>query len=141
MRLEKHIEALKEVMDEIQASLENSRGLVMHQWRLATMLSLRVCELIEIYFHKMEIMKSGSRIKHAMLRRGDVKKVFSNQIVAPIDRVKHIDVIIDLAKSIEEERDNMAYGSPQPHEELLTVKIQDFLKLKNLIEKEIGRIV
>jgi len=40
MRLEKHRKALQEVMDEIQMSLEDPRGLVAHQRRLATMLSI-----------------------------------------------------------------------------------------------------
>ena len=35
----------------------------------------------------------------------------------------------------------MAYGSPQPHEQLLKAKIEDFLELKRIIEKEIGDVI
>ena len=50
MKIEKHLKSLEEVMDEIQVALEDPRGLIAHQRRLATMLSIGVCELIEIYF-------------------------------------------------------------------------------------------
>ena len=35
----------------------------------------------------------------------------------------------------------MAYGSPQPHEQLLKAKIEDFLELKKIIEEEVGDIL
>jgi len=141
MRLEKHIKALQEVMDEIQMSLEDPRGLVAHQRRLATMLSIGTCELIEIYFHKLGIMKGGGRIKHIILRRKDIEEQLSNQIISTLSNIKNIDAIITIAKTIEAERDNMAYGSPQPHEQLLKAKIEDFLELKRIIEKEIGDVI
>lgn len=141
MRLEKHITALQEVMDEIQMSLEDPRGLVAHQRRLATMLSIGTCELIEIYFHKLGIMKGGGRIKHTILRRKGIEEQLSNQIISTLSNIKNIDVIITIAKTIEAERDNMAYGSPQPHEQLLKAKIEDFLELKRIIEKEIGDVI
>ncbi|MCK5031408.1 MAG: hypothetical protein KAR64_08075 [Thermoplasmatales archaeon] len=141
MRLEKHIQALQEVMDEIQISLEDPRGLVAHQRRLATMLSIGTCELIEIYFHKLGVMKGGGRIKHTMLRGKDIKERLSIQVIRSLSSIKNIDAIIAIAKTIEAERDNMAYGSPQPHEQLLKAKIEDFLELKRIIEKEIGDII
>jgi len=141
MRLEKHRKALQEVMDEIQISLEDPRGLVAHQRRLATMLSMGTCELIEIYFHKQGVIKGGGRIKHTMLRGKDIKERLSNQIITSLSSIRNIDAIITLAKSIEAERNNIAYGSPQPHEQLLKAKIEDFLELKRLIEKETGDII
>lgn len=141
MRVEKHVKALQEVMDEIQLSLEDPRGLVAHQRRLAIMLSIGTCELIEIYFHKLGVMKGGGRIKHAMLRGKDIEERLTNQIIASLISIKNIDQIITIAKSIEAERDNIAYGSPQPHEQLLKAKIEDFLELKRIIEKEIGDII
>lgn len=141
MKLEKHITALQEVMDEIQMSLEDPRGLVVHQRRLATMLSIGTCKLIEIYFHKLGIMKGGGRIKYTILRRKGIEEQLSNQIISTLSNIKNIDAIITIAKTIEAERDNMAYGSPQPHEQLLKAKIEDFLELKRIIEKEIGDII
>ena len=141
MRLEKHINALQEVMDEIQISLEDPRGLVAHQRRLATMLSIGTCELIEMYFHKLGVMKGGGRIKHTIFRRKGIEEQLSNQIISALSNIKNIDAIITIAKTIEAERDNMAYGSPQPHEQLLKAKIEDFLELKRIIEKEIGDVL
>lgn len=141
MRIEKHIESLKEVLDEIESALKDPEGLLKHQRRLAVMLSLGISELIEIYFHKLGIMKSGSRIKHTLFRKKDVKEKLSNQIVVPSDNVKNLDEILNIAKSIEEKRDDMFYGSPVSAEELLKEKINQFLELENLIEKEIGDII
>jgi len=141
MRLEKHIKALQEVIDEIQISLEDPRGLVAHQRRLAIMLSIGTCELIEIYFHKLGVMKGGGRIKHIMLRGKDIEERLTNQIIVSLTNIKNVDKIITIAKTIEAERNNIAYGSPQPHEQLLKAKIEDFLELKRIIEKEIGDII
>lgn len=141
MRLEKHIESLKEVMDEIKSSLEDLQGIKSHQRRLAIMLPLGVCELIELYFHKLKIIKNGSRIKHNWFRQKRARDSLSNQIIIDIEDVKNIDKIIDLAQSIEEKRDDMAYGSPIEEESLLKSKIDDFLELKKIIEGEIGDII
>jgi len=105
------------------------------------MLSIGTCELIEIYFHKLDIMKGGGRIKHTILRRKNIEELLSNQIITSIHDIKNIDIIITLSKNIEAQRDNMAYGSPQPHEQLLKAKIEDFLELKRIIEDEIGDIL
>ena len=83
----------------------------------------------------------GGRIKHTLLRRKNIEELLSNQIIASIHNIKNIDIIITLARSIEAERDNMAYGSPQPHEQLLKAKIEDFLELKKIIEEEVGDIL
>ena len=141
MILEKHLKSLEEVIDEIQTSLEDPRGLIAHQRRLATMLSLGISELIEIYFHKLNIMKGGGRIKHDMFRGKDIESRLSNQIITSLKNIKNIDKIIFLAKSIESKRDDMAYGSPQPHEQLLKTKIEDFLEVKRIIEKETGDLL
>ena len=52
MKEERHIETLKEVLDEIETALKDVRGRVSHQRRLAFSLSLGVVNLIELYFHK-----------------------------------------------------------------------------------------
>ena len=86
-------------------------------------------------------MKGGGRIKHTVFRGKDVKERLSNQIISSLHSIKNIDIIITLAKNIETERDNMAYGSPQPHEQLLKAKIEEFLELKHIIEQEVGDIL
>lgn len=141
MRLEKHIEGLKEVLSEIESALEDTRGLASHQRRLAAMLSLGICELVEIYFHKLGIMKEGARIKHGLFRKNNMEELLSNQITAPLDSTKSIGRILEIVVDIEESRDDMLYGSPLNEEELLKEKIDEFLDMKKLIENEIGDII
>lgn len=141
MRLERHIEALNEVMDEITSALEDPKGLKKHQRRLAIMLSLGACGLIEIYFHKLGIMKNGSTIKHSWFKQKRIKESLSNQIISGLDNVKNIGRIIKISEGIEEKRDDMAYGAPVKEDDLLKEKINDFLELKNIVENEIGDIL
>src|SRR3989338_854555 len=141
MRVEKHIESLKEVIDEIENALKDAKGITKHQRRLAIMLSIGACELIEIYFHKLNIMKSSSRIKHTWFKQSRIKEALSNQIVCNLSEVRNIDKIISIAKSIEDKRDDMAYGAPVKEDNLLKNKITEFLELKKLIETEIGEIL
>ncbi|MCX6821785.1 MAG: hypothetical protein NTW30_03325 [Candidatus Aenigmarchaeota archaeon] len=98
VRIEKHIESLKEVLDEIESALKDPGGLLKHQRRLAIMLSLGISELVEIYFHKLGIMKSGSRIKHTFFKKKDAKEELSNQIAISPDDVKNLDEILNIAK-------------------------------------------
>ena len=71
MRIEKHEETLKEVLDEIELASKNPKGLIAHQRRLAFALSLGASTLIELYFHKLNIMKEGSRIDHRFFKKGN----------------------------------------------------------------------
>ena len=141
MRLEKHQESLKEVLDEINTALEDSRGLISHQGRLAMMLPIGNCELIELYFHELGIIKEGSRIKYDWFKQKRIKEKLENQIINPIDQVTKIDSILFLATSIEEKRDDLAYGSPVQEETLLMEKINQFFELKKIIEKEVGGLI
>ena len=68
MLLEKHEEVLKEVIDEVESALKDGRGLVAHQRRLAFSLSLGAITLLEIRFHKLGIIKEGSKIDHPLVQ-------------------------------------------------------------------------
>ncbi|MBS3122931.1 hypothetical protein J4434_08690 [Candidatus Woesearchaeota archaeon] len=135
MRVEKHLEALKEVQDEIDSALKDPRGVVVHQRRLAFSLSLGACTLIELYFHKHNVIKEGAKIHHEWLKRKKetIFEQLQNQIVSPITSLSDIDKIIDLAILIEEKRDDLAYGSVAS-ESILMEKINLFLKMKELVE-------
>lgn len=141
MRLEKHLESLKEVLDEISLALNDSRGLASHQRRLALMLSVGICDLIEVYFHKLNIIKEGSKIKHDWFRQKRVKEKLEQQIICPISQIKKIDDLLMLVVSIEEARDDLAYGSPVKEENLLAGKINQFLELKKIVEQEVGDLI
>ena len=139
MRKEKHEESLKEVMDEIRSALQDRRGLVSHQRRVAMMISIGICELVELYFHRLGIMKEGSRIKHEWFKKSDIKERLENQITGRIGKVKKLDNVIELAKDIEDSRNDLAYGSPS-NEELLHEKIKTFLRIKEMVVEETGEI-
>ncbi len=138
MNVEKHKESLQEVYDEISLAQQLPQGLRRHQRRLALMLSLGMCELIELYFHKLEVIKSGSRIKHDWFRQARIKEKVEQQIIAPIDSIKNIDRILELAVAIEKNRDDLAYGSPLNDEKMLQEKIVQFFEIKQLTEDSDG---
>lgn len=138
MRTEKHTDVLKEVEAEISASMEDPEGLIRHQRRLAFMISLGVADLIELYFHKLGIIKEGSRIKHEWLKKKSIRDMLSGQIIKPIDSVKWIDKILCISKDIEEKRNDLAYSSPVEEEEILRNEIMSYFDIKKLIEGEVG---
>ncbi len=133
MREEKHQEVLKEMLDEIESASKDPEGLLRHQRRLAFSVSLGAATLIELYFHKLNIMKEGSRINHRWFKRklSSIKEQLENQITSPIDTVKNINKIIEIAREIEVKRDDLAYGAPAG-EDILQEKINLFFKLKEL---------
>lgn len=114
------------MVDEIKAALRDPDGLTKHQRRLAMMLSIGITDLVEIYFHKLGIMKSGARIKHSW---------------RSLDNVENLERIIKICRGIEESRNDLAYGSPLGDEGFLKEKIDLFLDLKSLIEGKVGDII
>ncbi|MEK6859979.1 MAG: hypothetical protein AABX54_04155 [Nanoarchaeota archaeon] len=134
MKEERHIETLKEVLDEIETALKDVRGLVSHQRRLAFSLSLGVVNLIELYFHKLSIIKEGAKINHKWLKRKKetLLEHLQQQITSPIDSVENINKIIDIAIKIEEKRDDLAYGVPSS-EKIIQEKINLFFELKGVV--------
>ena len=69
MKIDKHEEVLKEVLDEIGSSLRDRDGILAHQRRLAFILSMGSINLLELYFHKEGIMKEGSKINHQWFKK------------------------------------------------------------------------
>lgn len=141
MRIEKHIECLKEVLDEIENALRDSAGLSSHQRRIAMMLSLGISEIVELYFHKLGVMKAGSRIKHEWFKKRDIRERLSMQITCPAENLKNLGLILDIAKDIEKARNDLAYGSPLEHDKLLSDEINKFLRMKKVVEKEVGDLI
>ena len=133
MKTEKHEETLKEVEEEIESALKDKRGLLPHQRRLAFSLSLGMSDIIELYFHKLNVIKEGSKINHLWFKKkiDNVKERLQKQIVSPINSLLEIDKIIEIAEKIEEKRDDLAYGAPAS-EKILQEKINLFLELRRL---------
>ncbi len=134
MRTDKLKEALAEVMEEIEQALKDARGLLAHQRRLAFLLSLGGTILLELYLKKLDVIKEGSKINHLVFRKKkeSILEALQNQIVTPITSLPQIDHIVELISSIEEKRDDLAYGSPTT-EKVLQQKINLFFELKELV--------
>jgi len=135
MLREKHIETLKEAEEEIDSALTDKRGLLPHQRRLAFSLSIGMVSLIELYFHNLSVIKEGSKINHLWFKRKveNIKERLQNQISSPIDNIENINEIVDLARKLEEKRDDLVYGAPS-NEKILQEKINLFLELRKIIK-------
>lgn len=133
MLKEKHEETLKEVEEEIESALKDERGLLSHQRRLAFSLSLGISSVIELYFHKLDIMKEGSKVNHLWFKKKREKVIerLQKQITSPINPIQDMEKIIDIAIKIEEKRDDLAYGAPSS-EKILQEKINLFLELRKI---------
>jgi hypothetical protein len=132
---EKYKEILDEVGDEIDSSLRDSKGLVFHQRRLAFSLSLGIVTLIEVYLDSLKVLKPGAKVNHLWLKKKkeNVKELISKQISCPIENLKEIEEMLDVAYEIERERNELAYGK-RASEELLKSKINLFLNLRNKLK-------
>jgi len=135
MKEEKHDEILKEVQDEVETALKDRKGLLAHQRRLAFLLSLGAANLIESYFHRLNIIKEGSKIDHSWFKRKkqSIFEKLEKQITSPISSIGNINAIIDIVIKIEEKRDDIAYGAPST-ENALQEKINLFYELRRILK-------
>ncbi len=76
---EKYKNIIDEVMDEINTSLEDPRGIVTHQRRIAFSLSVGTVTLLEYYLDKKQILKPGGKINHLWLKK---KKENANKLIS-----------------------------------------------------------
>jgi hypothetical protein len=132
--IEKNKHILKEVEEEIESALKDPKGLVAHQRRLAFSLSLGTVALIENCLNKSGVLRTGTKINHLWLKKKkeNVKELISRQITCPIENIRDIDKILDMALELEKERNEIAYGKPVS-EKLLKEKVNLFFELKKLI--------
>jgi len=135
--VDKYHEIIKEVLNEIGSALNDPKGIVSHQRRLAFSLSLGVVSLIENYLNKISVLKSGAKINHLWLKKKkeNVKELISKQIICPVENLKNFDKILDMAYELEKERNELAYGK-NVSESLLRKEINLFLNLKKEIEND-----
>ncbi len=138
MKKEKHVESINEVLDEIESALKDPRGLSIHQRRIAVMTSIGVADLIELYLHKLDVIKVGAKIQHQWFQRtpNAIKEIISKQIVSPIENIEDINLLIHEANKLEKNRNDLAYGSPIGDEKILLNQINEFLKFKKIIESK-----
>lgn len=135
MKKEKHEEILKEVDEEIKLALEDNRGLLPHQRRLIFMISLGAENLLELYFHRLDVIKVGTKLDHRWFKRRKehIYDRLQNQITSEIRNIERIEEIIDLIVQIEDRRDELVYGAPTS-ERVLQERINLYIKLKEVLK-------
>ena len=138
MNLEKHEETLKEVTATIEEAL-NSNDIKLYQRRITAMISLGVSQIIEYYFHKLNVIKPGAQIKHNWFASSidKIKIKLESVLTMNISKINNLDELLVLAKKIEEDRNDLIYGSPIKSEKILMEKINFYLEIKRIIEDEI----
>lgn len=136
MKLEKHQDALKEVKETIELALKDPRGLLPHQRRLSALISLGAAHLVETYLHKLNVLKTGTQIKHDWfgISKERIAIRLAASLTVPVKQVKDIDFVIELAREIESHRNELIYG-PTTSEDIIRKKISLFLELQEVIEK------
>ncbi len=134
---DKYNSIIKEVLDEIENSLKDSRGIYIHQRRLAFSLSLGASTLLENYLDKKEVLKSGAKINHQWLNKSlkNFKEILSNQIICSVEKIDSLDKFLEIIQKIEQKRNEIIYGKPVS-EEILHNLIDLFFELKKEVEND-----
>ncbi|MBS3056391.1 MAG: hypothetical protein J4473_03075 [Candidatus Aenigmarchaeota archaeon] len=143
MQEQKHIEALKEVMETIDFSIKDNRGLIVYQRRLTAMLSLGSQHILELYLHKINAIKPGTQLKHEWLKMEEknLEMQLAGILTKSLSSIPDSSYIFALAKKIETDRNDLVYGSNLKNDNILREKISIFLDLKKFIEQKIGDII
>lgn len=140
MNVEKHNEALLEVYKTISEALNDTNGLLSHQRRIALITSLGMQQLIELYFHKLSVIKPGTQIKHEWFKLEEENRLrkLGAVLTKSIRQIPRMDEILFLAHQIEVDRNDLAYEATLSEDKKLKEKIDVFLELKNIVQSEIG---
>ena len=138
MKIEKHEDALKEVYQTIDQALNDPKGLLSHQRRIASMTSMGMQQIVEMYFHKLNIIKPGTQLKHEWFKLDEknINNKLSPTLTKKLKEIPKINEILFLSRKIESDRNDLVYGAPLENDKTLKEKIDVFLELKNLITEE-----
>lgn len=141
MHEEKHKAALSEVEDSIGEAIK-SPSLLNRQRLLMSAMSLGMQHLIELWLHKSKAIKPGATIKHEIFKSElkRLKERLVGMLTKQIDTLKNADKILEIARTIEINRDDIIYGSPLNNDQILREKINLFFELKKEIIKTVGEI-
>ncbi len=137
MKITKHEEILKEVEQTINSAIKDKQGLLMHQRRLMSMISLGASNLIELYLHNLNVIDPGISIKHNWFSKSKEKiKLKLDSITSKnLNEIKNMHEIIGLINQIEQDRNEIIYGAPVT-DKVLRRKIDAYLELKKLCDYE-----
>ncbi len=129
MKIESHLESLRESFGEVDAAIQ--AGLISKQRTIGFHTSSAAVDMLEVIFHQRNLIDPGQVIKHEWF---DSAKTTARRF--PFD-FPHKNEILALMWSIETPRNNLCYGKRQS-EEVLEKLIQDFARLKQLFQEVTG---
>jgi len=133
MRLDKHMEILKEVDETVSEALK-SRDILTHQRRLISMLSIGAQQLLEAYFHRLNVIKPGTQVKHEWFGMGErnLDDKLASILTTKTGKIPRLGEVLVFARRIESGRNELIYGSPAVDGRLLREKIDAYLEMKRL---------
>lgn len=123
MRMEDHLNALKEHEENLKLAIE--RGLLKNQRNIAYNASQASVELFSMYMHKLDLIAIGENLDHRIFK----SKTVDNRI--PQDFPKK-DKALALMRKLEEKRNVLCYGKARPESEIKDV-INSYNELKEII--------
>ncbi len=127
MKIEIHMKNLKESLEILEEYIQKNL-LVERQRTIGFHASAASVDMLEILLHKKNIIEPGMQIKHDWFtsrRKTEEKIRFDFQKKSKI---------ISLIMSIEEKRNLLCYGKPQPEKTIEDV-ISKFQELKEIFEE------
>src|SRR3989344_7976038 len=127
MKIESHLENLKESINEIGESI--TKDLTKKERTLGFHTSAAAMDILEIILHKNNLIDPGFIIKHKWFNSD---KKIKEKFPFHFDNKERI---LNLIKSIESIRNNLCYGKRQ-EEKVLEKLILDFNKLKRIFNEE-----
>ena len=126
MKIEDHFRNINESIEVIEESIQ--KGLHERQRNISFNASVAAVEMLEVFLHRQNLINPGTVIKHDWF--SSVKKAR--------DRLKfdfpEKEEIMRLINSIEEKRNILCYGRPQPIKTITSI-LDSFNKLRSLFRK------
>ncbi len=123
MRIEEHMNALKEHEENLKLAIE--RGLMKNQRNIGYNASQASVEIFSIHMHKLNLIATGENLDHRIFKSKDVDSRI------PID-FPNKQKILDLMRKLEEKRNILCYGKGRPESEIKDV-IMAYNELKGII--------
>ncbi|MBI2507518.1 hypothetical protein HYV89_01045 [Candidatus Woesearchaeota archaeon] len=129
MKVEIHLESLREGVGEIEESIK--KGIIDKQRTLGFHTSAGAMDMLEIILHKNNLIDPGFTVKHDwFLSKKKIDKKFPFEF-------QNKKEILDAVVAIENVRNSLCYGKRKKEKELEQL-IKDFNKLKHLFVEATG---
>ena len=105
-------------------------------------MSLGMQHLVEMWLHKSRAIKPGATIKHEFFKSEEKRLTIklSGMLTKELKTLENSDKILNIAREIERNRDDIIYGAPLKNDSALREKINYFFELKKAIEETVGEL-